>query len=130
MLKIRDLGRRLIIIISLDCVNMLSGTVFSNAGITDLNTQLLISIYLSLFTFLVAKCGALIADRMGRKLLDSVSETATTGFTFLLGGLMGFYRTSKDRLGMYGTVASMFLFSSAYAFGVTLIDTLYVPKSS
>ncbi|ORY16575.1 sugar transporter [Clohesyomyces aquaticus] len=137
LLKTRGARRRLMIILTLSCVSMLSGNnivtfytgqMLTNAGITDTDTQLQINIYLNLFSFVVAVAGTLLIDSLGRKPLGLISMTLMTAFMFILGALTKLYGASSNKSGIYGTVASIFLFNGAYCFGMTPLNTAYSPE--
>jgi len=137
MLKTRGFRKRMTIIVILSCVSMLSGnnivtfytgSMLTNAGITDPDTQLQINIYLNLFSFVVAVIGTSLIDKMGRKPLGLASMTAMTVFMFLLSALTKAYGTSENRSGIFATVASIFLFNGAYCFGMTPLNTAYSPE--
>jgi len=137
MLKTKGFRKRMLIIVTLSCVSMLSGnnivtfytgSMLTNAGITDPDTQLQINIYLNLFSFVVAVIGTSLIDKMGRKPLGLASMTAMTGFMFMLGALTKVYGTSDNTSGILATVAAVFLFNGAYCFGMTPLNTAYSPE--
>lgn len=137
LLKMRGSRKRLAIILTLSCVSMLSGnnvvtyytgSMLTNAGIVDTDTQLLITVYLNVFSLFLAVAGTLLIDRLGRKLLGLVSMISMTAFMFVLAGLTKVYGHSTYHPGIYGTVASIFLFNGSYAFGMTPLNTVYPPE--
>lgn len=137
LLKTKGARKRLMIIVTLNCVSMLSGnnivtyytgSMLTNAGITDTDTQLQINVYLNLFSFIVAVSGTLLIDKMGRKPLGLTSMILMTVFMFLLGALTKVYGDTTYKPGIYATVGSLFLFSGAYAFGMTPLNTAYSPE--
>ncbi|KAJ0383286.1 hypothetical protein COL922a_010797 [Colletotrichum nupharicola] len=49
-------------------------------------------------------------------------------FFYLLAGLTAKYGTSGDKAGTYGTIACIFLFMGAYAFGITPLTAMSAPE--
>ncbi|KAI1080818.1 hexose transporter [Whalleya microplaca] len=129
--------KRLILALSIAPLTMLTGSniityyfgdILSQAGITNSTTQLEINLILSAWQFVVALIGSLLAERIGRRYLCLLSLGTCTVFFYLLGGLTARYGTSTDTSGIYGTVACIFLFLGAYAFGLTPLTNMYGPE--
>jgi hypothetical protein len=102
--------------------------MLSAAGITDPNTQLEINVILSAWQLVVAFCGSLSAERLGRRVLALVSLGGATVFFFMIGGLTAKYGTSTSKSGIYGTIASIFLYLAFYSFGMTPLTVMYGPE--
>lgn len=84
--------------------------MLKQAGIKDSNTQLQINVILSAWQLVVALCGSLLAEKIGRKVLCLSSLGLASIFLFMVGGLTAAFGQSSDKSGVYGTVASIFLF--------------------
>lgn len=129
--------RRLFLVCTVAVFSMLSGnniisyylgTMLTQAGITDSTTQLEINIVLNAWCLVVAMVGTALADKLGRKALAAISTAALTIFIFMVGALTKVYGSSTNNSGIYGTVASIFLFQGAYSFGWTPLTVLYPPE--
>ena len=77
---------------------------------------------------MVAVCGTLLLDRLGRRPLALYSALALTVFIFMVGALTKVYGDSVNTSGIYATVACIFLFQGAYSFGWTPLTMLYPPE--
>lgn len=102
--------------------------MLSQAGITSAHTQLEINIILAAWQLVIAVCGSLSAERIGRKRLAIGSLSLCTIFFFMVGGLTAKYGNSSSKSGVYGTVATIFLFLGAYSFGITPLTVMYPPE--
>jgi len=119
------------IIVMLPGTNIITfyfGTMLSQAGISDPTTQLEINIILTAWTFAVALVGSYFADSVGRKTLCTVSLAGQVVTFYILAGLTAAYGTSTDKPGIYGTIAMIFLYNAAYAYGITPLTVLYPPE--
>lgn len=67
-------------------------------------------------------------NRIGRKKLATISTILLIIFIFMIGGLTARFGTSGNTSGIYGTVASIFLFQGSYNFGWTPLTVLYPPE--
>lgn len=76
----------------------------------------------------MALFGTAFANRLGRRKLAAISTAALTVFLFMFGGLTAKYGNSTNRAGIYGTVASIFLFQGSYSFGLSPITVMYPPE--
>ncbi|KAJ9500549.1 hypothetical protein H2202_003765 [Exophiala xenobiotica] len=104
------------------------GTMLSQAGITDTNTQLQINIYLSIWCLCTATCGTWFADKIGRKKLGAGSMAVSLVFLYLVGGLTKVYGSGENYSGVLGTVACIFLYQGTYSFGWTTLLVMYPPE--
>lgn len=104
------------------------GSMLSNAGITDTTTQLEINIILNAWSLVCALIGTFGLDYIGRKPTALASTIALTIFIFIIGALTKVYGMSSNTSGIYGTVASVFLFMGAYSYGWTPLLYLYPPE--
>ncbi|KAK7409336.1 hypothetical protein QQX98_008460 [Neonectria punicea] len=104
------------------------GAMLTQAGVTDSTTQLEINIILNVWCLVIAVIGTSMANRLGRKNLAAVSTAFLTVFIFLVGALTKVYGESTNKSGIYGTVATIFLFQGAYSFGWTPLTVLYPPE--
>ncbi|KAH6698361.1 MFS sugar transporter-like protein [Leptodontidium sp. MPI-SDFR-AT-0119] len=104
------------------------GTMLTNAGITDSTTQLEINIILNAWCLVICLFGTSLLDILGRKSLAAWSTGLLTIFIFMIGGLTAAYGTSTNTAGIYGTVASIFLFQGSYSFGWTPLTMVYPPE--
>ncbi|KAH8657775.1 hexose transporter [Xylariales sp. PMI_506] len=104
------------------------GSMLDQAGITDTTTQLEINVILNAWCLVTSVVGTYYADRIGRKWLAASSTIGCTVFLFLVGGLTKVYGDSTSTSGIYGTVATIFLFQGAYSFGWTPLTVLYPPE--
>jgi hypothetical protein len=129
--------KRILLVVSVAVFCMLSGnniisyylgTMLDQAGITDSTTQLEINIILNAFCLVVSVVGTAYADKLGRKPLAIISTASLTVCIFLMGALTKTYGNSDNKSGIYGTVASIFLFQGAYSFGWTPLTVMYPPE--
>lgn len=104
------------------------GTMLDAAGITNTTTQLQINIGLNAWGLLIAIIGTLFADRIGRRKLSLTATALLVVFIFLIGGLTKVYGAGGSTSGVYATVAMIFLFQGAYAFGWTPLSVMYPPE--
>jgi hypothetical protein len=104
------------------------GTMLAQAGIDDATTQLEINIILTSWTLLVSLLGAWFADSVGRKTLCAISLAGQIVTFYILAGLTAIYGNSTDKSGIYGTIAMIFLYNAAYAYGITPLTVLYPPE--
>lgn len=102
--------------------------MLSQAGVTDPTTQLQINVILSSWQLVVAITGSTLAEKLGRRVLALGSLGTCSIFFYLLAGLTAKYGTSGDKAGTYGTIACIFLFLGAYAFGITPLTAMYAPE--
>jgi MFS family permease len=96
--------------------------------VTDTTTQLEINIILNAWCLVISLVGTAMADKLGRKALAAISTGLLTIFIFMVGALTKVYGNSTNTSGIYGTVASIFLFQGAYSFGWTPLTVLYPPE--
>lgn len=129
--------KRLIIAISFSAMVMLPGTniityyfgtMLEQAGITSPTTQLEINIILTAWSLVIGVVASFFADQVGRKLLCSLSLIGQIISFYLVGGLTAAYGTSTNQSGVYATIAGIFLYNGAYAFGITPLTVLYPPE--
>ncbi|KAH6667543.1 MFS sugar transporter-like protein [Halenospora varia] len=104
------------------------GTMLDNAGITNTTTQLEINIILNAWCLVIAIIGTSFMDKWGRKTLALISTALLIVFIFMIGGLTAAFGESTNTSGIYGTVASIFLFQGSYSFGWTPLSVLYPPE--
>lgn len=102
--------------------------MLTQAGVTDSTTQLEINIILNAWCLVVSLFGTVMADKLGRKTLASLSQGSLTIFIFIVGALTKVYGNSSNTSGIYGTVASIFLFQGSYSFGWTPLTVMYPPE--
>ncbi|KAH8592291.1 MFS sugar transporter-like protein [Bisporella sp. PMI_857] len=104
------------------------GGMLTNAGVKDVNTQLQINIFLNIWCLCSALAGTYYCDQIGRRLTGVISTASLSVFIFLIGVLTNKFGSSSNTSGIYGTVASVFLFQGAYSFGWTPLLYLYPPE--
>jgi hypothetical protein len=104
------------------------GTMLTQAGITDATTQLEINIVLTAWTLVISVIGAWFADSIGRKTLCAISLAGQIVTFYILAGLTALYGNSTDKGGIYGTIAMVFLYNTAYGYGITPLTVLYTPE--
>jgi hypothetical protein len=75
-----------------------------------------------------ALAGTYFAETTGRRANALVSTVLLTIFLYLVGALAKIYGGSDNTSGIYGTVATIFLFMGAYSFGWTPLAYLYPPE--
>ncbi|KAL4874213.1 general substrate transporter [Aspergillus karnatakaensis] len=129
--------RRLMLVVSVAVLAMSSGNnlvtyylgdMLNKAGITDSMTQLKVNIILTAWCLIVACLGTWLVDRSGRKIMCLISVAGMTVFIFLLGACTKLYGSGGNTSGVYGTVATIFLFQASYAIGITPLTILYPPE--
>ncbi|KAF4425053.1 hypothetical protein F53441_14201 [Fusarium austroafricanum] len=137
LFKTRTARRRVMLALSVAVIAMASGNniasyflgdMLTNAGITNRTTQLQINIVLQSWCLVCAMVGTFLMDRAGRKTLCLFACAGMTVLMFVIGALTKTFSTSNQLSGIYGTVASIFLFMGAYSVGVTPITQLYPPE--
>ncbi|EXJ83762.1 hypothetical protein A1O1_07389 [Capronia coronata CBS 617.96] len=137
LLKNKQSVRRLMLCTSVAVITMCSGNniisfylgkMLTNAGITNSNTQLEINIILNAWCLVVALVGTFLVDSVGRKPLGIISCVLMTIFIFLVGALTKVYGDSTNNSGIYGTVATIFLFQGSYSLAWTPLAMLYPPE--
>lgn len=119
------------IIVMLPGTNIITfyfGTMLTQAGIENPTTQLEINIILTSWTLVVSLLGAWFADSIGRKSLCEISLAGQIITFYILAGLTAIYGSSTDKSGIYGTIAMIFLYNAAYAYGITPLTVLYPPE--
>ncbi|KAH8590335.1 hexose transporter [Bisporella sp. PMI_857] len=104
--------------------------ILDQAGITDTNTQLQISVGLNCWCFVVAIVGSFMLDIIGRRMQTLISIIGMIVTLFTTGGLIKTYGTSKNEPGIYGTIAAIFLFQGFYSFAITPMTSLYPTEIS
>ncbi|KAL1595938.1 hypothetical protein SLS60_009628 [Paraconiothyrium brasiliense] len=105
--------------------------MIKNAGITDVNKQLIINAINPIFSMLAAMYGATLLDKLGRRtmllygLLGAlISYNANRGYDAVF--LTAFTATSAPSNNLaYGTIVSIYLFGIFFAWGWTPLQTLY-----
>uniref|UniRef100_A0A0B7KFE0 Major facilitator superfamily (MFS) profile domain-containing protein n=1 Tax=Bionectria ochroleuca TaxID=29856 RepID=A0A0B7KFE0_BIOOC len=129
--------RRLLLALSVAPLAMLTGSnvityyfgsMLTQAGIGNPTTQLQINVVLSSWQLVVAITGSSLAEKLGRRFLALFSLGTCSAFFYILAGLTAKYGTAGDKAGTYGTVACIFLFLGAYAFGITPLTAMYAPE--
>ncbi|KIX07598.1 uncharacterized protein Z518_02251 [Rhinocladiella mackenziei CBS 650.93] len=129
--------KRLLITATFSVIVMLPGTniitfyfgdMLTQAGIDDPTTQLEINIILTSWTLVVSLLGAWFADSLGRKTLCAISLVGQIVTFYILAGLTALYGESTYKSGIYATIAMIFLYNAAYAYGITPLTVLYPPE--
>ncbi|RMD43108.1 hypothetical protein DV735_g1992, partial [Chaetothyriales sp. CBS 134920] len=135
--KTKNNRRRLLLACSTAIIGNLSGngfvtyylgSILTAAGITDTDTQLQISIYLSLWMLCTSMLGTALADKIGRKKMGAGSLGAALVFLFLVGAFTKLYGSGENFSGVIATVACIFLFIGTFAFGWTTLLVMYPPE--
>ncbi|KAL2785437.1 general substrate transporter [Aspergillus keveii] len=107
------------------------GSMLTIAGVTDATTQLQINIIINCFCLVCAIAGTWYGDRCGRRINAVASTTSLTLCLYLVGILTSQYgdgSSSSNKAGVYGTVATIFLFQGSYSIGWTPLTYLYPPE--
>ncbi|VUC22140.1 unnamed protein product [Clonostachys rosea] len=104
------------------------GSMLTQAGVEDSTIQLQINVILSSWQLVVAILGSSLAEKLGRRFLALFSLGTCSAFFYILAGLTARFGTAGDKAGTYGTVACIFLFLGAYAFGITPLTAMYAPE--
>jgi MFS family permease len=119
------------IIVMLPGTNIITfyfGDMLAGAGIDDPTTQLQVNVILTSWTLVVAVVSSYYADWLGRKWLCSLSLLGQFITLYLLAGLTALYGDSTNESGIYATIAMIFLYNAAYAWGITPLTVLYPPE--
>lgn len=98
------------------------------AGVTDSTDRLRVNIIMSSWSLVIAVCGCLMFDKIGRKLQSVISLTGMVICFITLGVLIMKFGDGHNISGMYGAVAVMFLFTGFYSFTFTPLNSLYPPE--
>ncbi|VUC21020.1 unnamed protein product [Clonostachys rosea] len=104
------------------------GDMLGQAGITASKTKMEINLVLSAWQFVVAVTGSLLAEKLGRRILCLMSLGACTAMFYVVGALTSVYGDGHVTSGVYGTVASIFLYLGFYSFGLTPLTQMYPPE--
>ncbi|KAJ3513944.1 hypothetical protein NM208_g15112 [Fusarium decemcellulare] len=129
--------KRLLLTCTFSAIVMLPGTniitfyfgdMLQGAGIQNPTTQLQINVILASWSLVIAVVSSWYADWLGRKWLCSISLALQIAFIFIFGGLTKLYGSSTDTSGIYGTIATIFLYNAAYSWGITPLTVLYPPE--
>ncbi|EON96459.1 putative hexose transporter protein [Phaeoacremonium minimum UCRPA7] len=137
VLRTPNSRRRLMLVVSVAVLAMSSGNnivsyylgdMLKHAGITNTHTQLEINIILNAWALTVACVGTVLMNVAGRKMMCLVSVGGMTLFLFLVGAFTKLYGGGGNISGVYGTVATIFLFQGSYSIGITPLTILYPPE--
>jgi hypothetical protein len=129
--------KRLIITVAFSAMNMFSGnnviayyfgTMLAQAGITSATTQLEINVILNAFALTIAVLGSIFVDKVSRKGLCVWSLVGQIVAFYIFAGLSAKYGNSTDKSGIYATIAMLFIFIGAYAYGMTPLTVLWPPE--
>ena len=129
--------KRLLLTCTFSAITMLPGTniitfyfgdMLQGAGIESPTTQLEINVILASWSLVVAVISSWYADWLGRRWLCFISLALQTALIFIFGGLTKVYGESSDTSGIYGTIAVIFLYNTAYNWGITPLTVLYPPE--
>lgn len=129
--------RRLALALSIAPLTMLTGSniityyygdMLSQAGITSSKAQMQISLVMSTWQFFTALGGCFLADKLGRRVLCLTALAGCTVMFYVVGALTKVYGGSSSNSGIYGTVASIFIFLGFYSFGLTPLTQMYPPE--
>ncbi|KAI1118181.1 lactose permease [Nemania sp. NC0429] len=93
------------------------------AGITNVNTQLLINAINPIFSLLAAVYGATCLDKLGRRPMMLWGLAGSCVFYVLLTAFTA--ETARHPSLSYGTIVSIYLFGICFAWGFTPLQTLY-----
>ncbi|KAH9207952.1 general substrate transporter [Leptodontidium sp. 2 PMI_412] len=83
---------------------------------------------LNAFCLCVPIGGTAYLNSIGRKPLGAISVGLLAVFIFMIGALTSVFGESDNTAGIYGTVATIFLFQGSYSFGLTPLTVLYPPE--
>ncbi|RDW67511.1 hypothetical protein BP6252_08907 [Coleophoma cylindrospora] len=101
------------------------GSILDQAGITNTDTQLKISLILSCWCFAMAIFGSFMLDILGRRIQTLGGITGMIISLCLLGGLISRFGESSNKSGIYGSIAAIFLFQGCFSFSITPLTCLY-----
>jgi len=99
--------------------------VFNTIGITNKNTQLLISAFLSMWSLCWAVAGGLYCDRFGRRTLFLVSTAGMLLFFTLQTICSSLYAQHGNAAAGNAVVAFIFLYGAAYSIAYSPLITSY-----
>lgn len=97
--------------------------MFKEAGITNVNTQLLLTAINPIFSMLGAIYGATLLDKLGRRKMLLIGLAGGLGAYCLLTAFTA--ETSKNSNLGYGVIVSIYIFGIFFAWGWTPLQTLY-----
>ncbi|GAM42290.1 hypothetical protein TCE0_044r16128 [Talaromyces pinophilus] len=104
------------------------GTMLEQAGITSPSKQLEVNLIMVAICLVVAVVASYFVDKVSRKGLASWSLIAQIVTLYIFGGLSAKYGNSTDTSGIYGTIAMLFLFTSAFSAGINVLTVIYPPE--
>lgn len=112
-------------IIGSNIVSSFFGIALDGAGITDTNTQMVVTLVQNVWNLVCALAGSFAMERVGRKGMLFGASVLMTFFLVLMAILGSIYTDSTNKSAQYGTVAIMFLFLGSYSFAWTPLTFVY-----
>lgn len=112
-------------IIGSNIVSSFFGLALSGAGITDTNTQMVVTLVLNIWNLVCAVSGCFAMEKIGRKGMLFGASVLMTFFLVLMAILGAIYTDGTNQSAQYGTVAVMFLFLGSYSFAWTSLTFVY-----
>lgn len=97
--------------------------MMESAGITDVNTQLLLNAINPIFSMIGAVYGASLLDKLGRRKM-MLAGLAGALFFYVLLTAFAANANANPKLG-YGVIVSIYCFGICFAWGFTPLQTLY-----
>ncbi|KAK5057670.1 hypothetical protein LTR84_011671 [Exophiala bonariae] len=101
------------------------GVMMSQAGVTNVRTQLIINIILTIWALAICVVTSWYCDFFPRKVLCCLGLGGVAVFIYMLGALTSVYGESDNKSGIYATLAMIFLVRGAYSFGIQPLTVLY-----
>lgn len=99
--------------------------MLEQAGITNVNTQLMLSGVIAVISFIGALIGSSLVDKVGRrKMLYTTSALFVMWFA-IVAGLSAKFAGSDNKAASNATVAMIYLFGFTYSVGFTPFQALY-----
>ncbi|KAK8052962.1 hexose transporter [Apiospora saccharicola] len=99
--------------------------ILDQAGVTDTNTQLQISVGLNCWCFLVAMVGSFMLDVLGRRQQALISIAGMIVCLFVIGGMIKAYGQGDNAAGIYSTITVIVLLQGFYSFAIPPMTSLY-----
>lgn len=99
--------------------------MLAQAGIDDVNTQLMLQGVIAVTSFIGALIGSSLVDRVGRRKMLFTTSCLFAMWFAILAGLSAKYAGSDNVAASNATVAIIYLFGFTFAIGFTPFQALY-----
>lgn len=99
--------------------------MLGQAGITNVNTQLMLQGVIAVISFIGALIGSTLVDKVGRRKMLFTTSLLFAMWFAILAGLSAKYTKSDNTAASNATVAIIYLFGFTFSIGFTPFQALY-----